>query len=110
MKTSDARVVNVNAYLKPLDLRRMLVAASVLENNKFFKEAHEITLTASENFPDSFEAWSFLLSLTNSTEVRNLHKSEWMPFTTQLVHRRLQSTSAMTQATRIYQRSGAGTD
>lgn len=69
MKTSDARVVNVNAYLKPLDLRRMLFAAGVLETNKFFKEAHEITLTASENFPDSFEAWSFLLSLTNSTEV-----------------------------------------
>lgn len=67
MKTSDARVINVNAYLEPLDLRRMLYAASVLERNKFYKEAHEIASTATQNFKDSFEVWSFLLTLTNST-------------------------------------------
>jgi hypothetical protein len=68
MKTSDARVINVNAYLEPLDSRRMLYAASVLERNKFYKEAHEIATTATQNFSDSFEVWSFLLSLTNSTD------------------------------------------
>jgi O-antigen ligase len=68
MKTSDARVVNASAYLNPLDSRRMLYAASVLERNKFYKEAHEITIRATQNFSDSFEVWSFLLSLTNSTE------------------------------------------
>jgi O-antigen ligase len=68
MKTSDARVINVNAYLEPLDSRRMLYAASVLERNKFYKEAHEIATMATQNFSDSFEVWSFLLSLTNSTD------------------------------------------
>ncbi|MEI8229060.1 MAG: O-antigen ligase family protein [Planctomycetota bacterium] len=68
IKTSDARVINANAYLKPLELRRMLYAASLLENNKFYKESHEIGLTTVENFPDSYEAWTFFLKLTNSTE------------------------------------------
>jgi hypothetical protein len=69
MNSSDATVVNATAYLKPLDSRRMLDAARVLEGSKFFKEAHEITLVATQNFPDSFESWSLLLSLTNSTEI-----------------------------------------
>lgn len=67
LKTSDARVINVNAYLNPLDSGRMLYSASVLEKSEFFAEAHKIALAAVKNFPDSFEAWSFLLSLTNST-------------------------------------------
>jgi O-antigen ligase len=68
MKTSDARVINANAYLEPFDSRRMLYAASVLERNKFYKESREIALAATQSFPDSFEVWSFLLSLTNSTD------------------------------------------
>jgi len=69
MKTSDARVINENAYLKPFDSRRMLYAASVLESNKFYKESLEIAKTITKNFPDSFEAWTFLATLTNATEV-----------------------------------------
>jgi O-antigen ligase len=68
MKASDARVINVNAYLKPLDSRRMLYAASVLERNNFYKESREIAMAATQSFPDSFEVWSFLLSLTYSTD------------------------------------------
>ena len=68
MKTSDARVINLNAYLEPLDSRRMLYAASVLERNKFYKESREIAMAATQSFPDSFEVWLFLLSLTNSTD------------------------------------------
>jgi O-antigen ligase len=68
MKTSDARIVNSSAYLNPLDSSRMLYAARVLERNKFHKEAHEITIRATQNFSDSFEVWSSLLYLTNSTE------------------------------------------
>jgi hypothetical protein len=69
MKTSDARVINENAYLKPFDSRRMLYAASVLESNKFYKESLEIAKITTKNFPDSFEAWTFLATLTNATEV-----------------------------------------
>ena len=77
MKTSDARVINANGYLKPLDLRRMLYTANILEKNRFYKESLAIAQTATENFPDSYEAWTFLVSLTNATEAdKNLAKSE----------------------------------
>ena len=77
MKTSDARVINANGYLKPLDLRRMLYTANVLEKNRFYKESLAIAQTATENFPDSYETWRFLATLTNATEAdRTLAKSE----------------------------------
>jgi O-antigen ligase len=77
MKTSDARVIYANGYLKPLDLRRMIYTGSILERNRFYKESLAIAQTATRNFPDSFEAWTFLASLTNATDVdKNLAKSE----------------------------------
>lgn len=68
IKTSDARVINDNAYLKPFELRRMLYAASILENNKFYKESMQIAKTITKSFPDSYEGWTFLATLTNATE------------------------------------------
>jgi len=77
MKTSDARVINSNGYLKPLDLQRMLYAANILEKNRFYKESHAIAQTATENFPDSYDAWRFLSTLTNATKFeKTLAKSE----------------------------------
>ena len=69
MKTADARVISDNAYLKPFDLQRMMYAASILERNKFYKESKELAKTITQNFPDSYEAWKFLATLTNATEV-----------------------------------------
>jgi len=69
LKTSDARIINTNAFLKPLELQRMFIAANILERNKFYKESYEITQTAVKNFPDSFEAWRLLSELTNSTKL-----------------------------------------
>jgi O-antigen ligase len=69
MKTLDARVINENAYLKPFDLQRMLYAASILEKNKFYKESIQIAKTITKSFPDSYDAWRFLATLTNATEV-----------------------------------------
>jgi O-antigen ligase len=77
MKTSDARVINANGYLKPLDLRRMLYTANILEKNRFYKESFALDKTATKNFPDSYEAWRFLATLTNASEAdKNLAKSE----------------------------------
>jgi O-antigen ligase len=77
MKTSDARVIYASGYLKPLDLRRMLYTGSILEKNRFYKESLAITQTATENFPDSYETWTFLATLTNATEAdKTLAKSE----------------------------------
>ena len=69
LKTSDARIINANAVLKPLELQRMFMAANILESNKFYKESYEITQTAVKNFPDSFDAWNLLSRLTNASEL-----------------------------------------
>ena len=69
LKTSDVRIINANAYLKPFEVQRMLTTASILEQNKFYKESYEITQTAVKNFPDSFEAWKLLSELTNSSKL-----------------------------------------
>jgi hypothetical protein len=69
LKTSDSRIINASAYLKPLELQRMFMVANILEKNKFYKESYEITKTAVKNFPDSFEAWDLLSQLTNSSKL-----------------------------------------
>ena len=69
LKTSDARIINANAFLKPLELQRMIMTANILEKNKFYRESYEITQTAVKNFPDSFEAWKLLSELTNSSKL-----------------------------------------
>jgi O-antigen ligase len=76
LKTSDARVINSNAYLTPLDLRRMMVAADILERNKFFKESIEITKAANKAFPDSFDTWELLAQLTLATDSDKLQSQK----------------------------------
>jgi len=76
LKTSDARVINSNAYLTPLDLRRMMVAADILERNKFFKESIEITKAANKAFPDSFDTWGLLAQLTLATDSDKLQSQK----------------------------------
>ena len=68
LKSSDARIINTNAYLKPLEPRRMVMSASILEQNNFHKEALEITRFATRNFPDCYAAWTLLSSLKDASE------------------------------------------
>lgn len=68
LKTSDARVVVEKAYAKPLDPRRLLIAVNILERNKFYKESFEMTKFTSQEFPDSYEVWTTLRSLTNASD------------------------------------------
>ena len=67
LKSSDIKVVQVAALQAPLDSQRMLIAAQVLENNKFYMEAVEMVREVNNRFPDSFEAWRYLSTLTKST-------------------------------------------
>lgn len=69
LKTSDARIIYANAYLKPLELQRMFMTANILEKNKYYEESYEIAHAAVEKFPDSFEAWNLLSGLTNASEL-----------------------------------------
>jgi O-antigen ligase len=66
--SSDARIVNTNAYLRPLEQRRMIISANILERNKFHKESLAIARKVTQSFPDSFEAWTFLNTLTYATD------------------------------------------
>lgn len=77
LKTSDARVINSNAYLKPLDLRRMIYSASILEKNRYHKESFSIIKNATKHFPDSYEAWTYFTTFKNASESdKTLAKSE----------------------------------
>jgi hypothetical protein len=67
LKSSDIKVVQAAALQAPLDSQRMLIAAQVLENNKFYIEAVEMVREVNNRFPDSFEAWRYLSTLTKST-------------------------------------------
>jgi O-antigen ligase len=67
LKSSDIKVVQVAALQAPLDSQRMLVAAQVLENNKFYEESVEMLRKVNSHFPDSFEAWRYLSTLTKAT-------------------------------------------
>jgi O-antigen ligase len=67
LKTSDIKVLQAAALQSPLESQRMLIAAQVLENNKFYQESAEMVRKVNTQFPDSFEAWRYLSTLTNST-------------------------------------------
>ena len=54
-------------HLFPLERDRMTLVGMVLRDNKFDKEALTILLEASDKFPDSFDTWKALASLTNAT-------------------------------------------
>ena len=59
--------VIAGAYIFPLSRDRMTLVGIVLRDNKVEVEALPILLRASQEFPDSFETWEALASLTNAT-------------------------------------------
>jgi O-antigen ligase len=68
LKSSDIKLVQEAALQSPQDSQRILVAAQVLENNKYFNESVSMVRVVNKNFPDSFEAWRYLTTLTNATD------------------------------------------
>ena len=59
--------VIAGAYILPLSRDRMTLVGIVLRDNNVEVEALPILLRASREFPDSFETWEALASLTNAT-------------------------------------------
>ena len=59
--------VIAGAYIFPLSRDRMTLVGIVLRDNKVEVEALPVLLRASQEFPDSFETWEALASLTNAT-------------------------------------------
>lgn len=64
LRSSDARQIEEGAYLVPLDIRRMILAANILERNNFHEQAEKILIETTKHFPDSFDAWSFYRTLS----------------------------------------------
>lgn len=60
------------AYLKPLDLVRMVQSARILNDNKFESQALEISEAAVKSFPDSYIAWENLGSCSGLTPERQV--------------------------------------
>ncbi len=67
LKSSDLKLVQAAALKGPQDSQRILVAAQVFENNKYFKESLMMVEVINQKFPDSFEAWRYLSTLTDAT-------------------------------------------
>jgi O-antigen ligase len=67
LKSSDLKLVQAAALKGPQDSQRILVAAQVFENNKYFKESLMMVKVINQKFPDSFEAWRYLSTLTDAT-------------------------------------------
>jgi hypothetical protein len=76
LRTSDARIVVEKAYSKPVDVRRLLITVSILERNKFYNESLKMTKSASQEFPDSYEVWTTLKSLTNASDFDRLQAAK----------------------------------
>ncbi len=67
LKSSDIKLIQATALRSPQDSQRILAAAQVLENNKYFNESLKMVHLVNQKFPDSFEAWRYLSTLTNAT-------------------------------------------
>ena len=70
LETGKPEKIESAAYLKPLDLVRMVQSARILNENKFPSQALKISEDAVKVFPDSYIAWKNLLSCEGLTPTR----------------------------------------
>ncbi len=78
LKSSDLKLIQAAALKGPQDSQRILVAAQVFENNKYFNESLMMVQVINQKFPDSFEAWRYLSTLTNATASDKQEANEQM--------------------------------
>jgi O-antigen ligase len=55
------------SYLRPRSSERLVNAISIMESSKLYDQAREYALIATAYNPDSFDSWSALYSVQNST-------------------------------------------
>ena len=55
------------SYLHPRSSERLVNAISIMESSKLYDQAREYALIATAYNPDSFDSWSALYSVQNST-------------------------------------------
>ena len=67
LETSDKVKIQAAAYIKPLDISRMLQVSMTLRDNKLQADALSVIEDALVKFPDSYDAWKVLASLTTAS-------------------------------------------
>ena len=67
LETGKPERIESAAYLRPLDLVRMVQSARILNENKFFSQALKISEDAVKEFPDSYIVWKNLMSCEGLT-------------------------------------------
>jgi O-antigen ligase len=67
LESGDVSTIVNAAYIKPIEVSRMIQIAATLKDNNLVDQALPIIQDATTRFPDSFEAWGVLTSMSNAT-------------------------------------------
>jgi hypothetical protein len=60
-------VIQEAAYIWPVDPSRMIQVAATLNENKLEDQGLQVALDAVERFPDNYQVWATLNSMTSAT-------------------------------------------
>lgn len=64
LESGDGQIIQKAAYIKPLEITRLGQVAATLRDNKLEAEALAIIQDAVSRFPDAYDAWKILASLS----------------------------------------------
>jgi len=67
LKSGDIKALQVAAYLKPIDERRLLYVATVLRDQKMDSEAIAVIRDATKGYPDSFDFWQLWTTIPTAS-------------------------------------------
>jgi hypothetical protein len=67
LETSNPNVIQEAAYIWPVDPSRMIQVAITLNENKLDAQGLQVALDAVERFPDNYQVWATLNSMTSAT-------------------------------------------
>jgi hypothetical protein len=67
LETSNPNVIQESAYIWPVDPSRMIQVAITLNENKLETQGLLVASDAAERFPDNYQVWATLNSMTSAT-------------------------------------------
>ena len=67
IKANDLKGVELAAYLKPQDERRLFMLAGIYRNAKMDDKAVEVLKEATVTYPDSYDMWALWLTIPTAT-------------------------------------------
>jgi hypothetical protein len=67
LETGNPNLIQEAAYIWPVDPSRMIQVAATLNENKLEAQGLQVALDAVERFPDNYQVWATLNSMTSAT-------------------------------------------